>query len=340
MRELVNAPGVVFDADDLVTLYAEDWNELVAFVEGISGGVVGAQIYVASGVPSDSLGLDGDLYINSANGNLYQKLSSTWGSPLFNIMGPAGAVGATGATGPTGPAGTVDLFTSIPDVPHSYTGYGSDLVAVSPSEDGLSFVPNSIWDYSIDLIKAACYSISQVIFSFRYTDGPFDIISSGGHGDGVASYFYGPELIDWSRSIHFCAWSQILHFVTPTKFVFGPWVDTISHLGVYNSAYFYKSGTKFYAGQDNGSSAESTDITSYVTGLDTSTRIAHKFEMFITPGVKTIFKVDGVVVATLDKFAPVHTGTFKELCGFLVDQNSDSSDLEFYFPMLGMRYLS
>lgn len=40
MRELQNIPGVTFDEEDLLTLYAEDWNQLVAAVVALqqSGG--------------------------------------------------------------------------------------------------------------------------------------------------------------------------------------------------------------------------------------------------------------------------------------------------------------
>ena len=51
-----------------------------------------------------TIGEEGDLYINTNNGNLYQ----TTGGKLVlvgNIMGPAGAAGKQGATGPAGPQG-------------------------------------------------------------------------------------------------------------------------------------------------------------------------------------------------------------------------------------------
>ena len=67
-------------------------------------GADGAKWYSGSGAPSGALGVNGDLYLNTANGDLYQKASGTW-SIIDNITGPTGATGSTGATGPTGPAG-------------------------------------------------------------------------------------------------------------------------------------------------------------------------------------------------------------------------------------------
>lgn len=70
-----------------------------------SNGADGATILTGSGAPSDGNGNDGDLYMNTANGDVYQKGSGAWGSAIANITGPAGATGATGATGAQGPQG-------------------------------------------------------------------------------------------------------------------------------------------------------------------------------------------------------------------------------------------
>lgn len=45
-------------------------------------------IIFGAGVPSDSIGLEGDTYINTTNGDVYQKGASTWGSPTGNFSGP------------------------------------------------------------------------------------------------------------------------------------------------------------------------------------------------------------------------------------------------------------
>ena len=63
------------------------WNSLPYFSSG--GGGSGAWI-VGSGVPDPGDGDDGDMYLNSANGDLYQKVAGAWGSPVANIKGPPG----------------------------------------------------------------------------------------------------------------------------------------------------------------------------------------------------------------------------------------------------------
>jgi hypothetical protein len=67
---------------------------------------------VGTGAPSDTEGLDGDLYVNASNGDVYgPKAGGAWGTSAFNVKGPigltgpTGATGSTGATGATGPAG-------------------------------------------------------------------------------------------------------------------------------------------------------------------------------------------------------------------------------------------
>ena len=61
-----------------------------------------------SGVPAGTLGVFGDFYLNTTNGNVYYKSNATTWVLTGSIMGPAGATGAQGPqglTGATGPAG-------------------------------------------------------------------------------------------------------------------------------------------------------------------------------------------------------------------------------------------
>ena len=67
------------------------------------------KILTGTGTPANSLGKDGDLYINTSNGNYYQKDNSKW-SLKGNLTGPKGDTGATGDTGPQGPPGVGGAF--------------------------------------------------------------------------------------------------------------------------------------------------------------------------------------------------------------------------------------
>jgi hypothetical protein len=65
----------------------------------------GSAWHQGAGAPSSGLGVDGDFYLNTANGDLYQKASGAWGAAVANITGPQGATGSQGPQGETGPQG-------------------------------------------------------------------------------------------------------------------------------------------------------------------------------------------------------------------------------------------
>lgn len=81
-------------------------------VTGVTGvtGTAGATTRSGAGVPSNSLGVDGDFYLNVSTDDLYLKASSVYAivASLKGSSGPAGATGSlgtTGAVGTTGPSG-------------------------------------------------------------------------------------------------------------------------------------------------------------------------------------------------------------------------------------------
>lgn len=94
------------------------------FLAGLSpsGGSVW---YTGAGAPSAGLGANGDLYLNTSNGDIYQKAAGSWGSPIENITGPTGATGAIGATGPAGTNGAT-WYTGA-GAPSAGTGVDGDL---------------------------------------------------------------------------------------------------------------------------------------------------------------------------------------------------------------------
>ena len=68
-----------------------------------------------SGAPSDSLGINGDLYLDTVTDDVYQKAAGTY-SIVANIKGSdgaAGADGADGADGAPGSAGTTQIVVEI-----------------------------------------------------------------------------------------------------------------------------------------------------------------------------------------------------------------------------------
>ena len=57
--------------------------------QGMQGwsGLDGAQWYQGAGAPV-ALHHDGDFYLNKTNGDVYEQVSGSWGSPVGNLMGP------------------------------------------------------------------------------------------------------------------------------------------------------------------------------------------------------------------------------------------------------------
>ena len=59
---------------------------------------VGTKIYSGSGAPDSATGLNGDYYLDTVSGNLYNKTSSGSWQLLMNIVGPQGMTGAKGSS--------------------------------------------------------------------------------------------------------------------------------------------------------------------------------------------------------------------------------------------------
>jgi hypothetical protein len=78
-----------------------------------SGGTSGGSSWLTgTGVPDPSLGVDGDLYLNDSNGDVYQKISGSW-HLVANIEGPQGPAGPSGPTIP--PTGNANQVYATPD---------------------------------------------------------------------------------------------------------------------------------------------------------------------------------------------------------------------------------
>jgi hypothetical protein len=73
---------------------------------------VATKWYTGNVPPLPSIGNQNDLFLEAANGDVYQKAAGGWNF-VTNIVGPAGSIGLSGATGlqgpigPTGPAGSI-----------------------------------------------------------------------------------------------------------------------------------------------------------------------------------------------------------------------------------------
>jgi len=72
----------------------------------VGGGTGGTSVTFLSGAvaPTADKGVDGDVYLNTSNGDLHKKASGAW-TLLMNLKGATGAQGTAGAQGIQGVKG-------------------------------------------------------------------------------------------------------------------------------------------------------------------------------------------------------------------------------------------
>lgn len=105
--------------------------------QGIRGENGATWLYGAD-VPSNDLGVNGDLYLNQSTWNVYVKIVGTW-SVYLNIQGATGSVGATGAQGEQGVPGiTKTLILTDTIVNLSLTAVSTRHLSLSGGNAGLT----------------------------------------------------------------------------------------------------------------------------------------------------------------------------------------------------------
>jgi len=124
--------------------------------QGVEGdpGIIGSQIYTDDGAPSDTLGVNGDFYLNNLNGDYYKKAAGTWGSPQGNLTPGSGETNTAsnlgGGVGVYEGKSAVDLqFNSLSDDQFSETSNVISLIVAAPAPD---YTPPAIKYYDADEI--------------------------------------------------------------------------------------------------------------------------------------------------------------------------------------------
>lgn len=96
--------------DDVYKQVSGAWSSPIANVKGSTGptgatgatGTPGSVWYSGAGAPVTTHN-NGDYYLNTSNGDVYEQVAGSWGSPIENLTGPTGASGS-GSGNVTGPA--------------------------------------------------------------------------------------------------------------------------------------------------------------------------------------------------------------------------------------------
>ena len=85
-----------------------------------AAGTPGSVWYSGAGTPSSGTGINGDYYLNTSNGDVFLKVSGSWGTRIENLTGPAGTgsgtVTSVSVTSANGFAGTVATASTTPAI--------------------------------------------------------------------------------------------------------------------------------------------------------------------------------------------------------------------------------
>lgn len=89
----VGANGEFYIRTDNTSIYgpktAGSWGSGTSLIG--PAGTNGSVWYSGSGAPSSGTGANGDYYLDTASGDVYQKAAGAWGSSITNLTGPSGA---------------------------------------------------------------------------------------------------------------------------------------------------------------------------------------------------------------------------------------------------------
>jgi len=84
---------------DVYTKAVTGWGIPIDNITGPVGPTGAASTwYTGAGVPGVGLGADGDMYLDTSNGDVYQKVAGSWGVPIENIAGVPGPNTVTTST--------------------------------------------------------------------------------------------------------------------------------------------------------------------------------------------------------------------------------------------------
>ncbi len=165
--ELVDADGALGTTGSIIRINAAG---------GSGGGGSASSWYAASGTPTVSFGVDGDMYLDSASGNFYKKESGTW-NLKGNLRGPQGPVGSQGPQGIQGPAGTPgaqgpqgETGPQGPQGPQGLVGpAGADGVDGTDGQDGAQG-PQGLQGPAGVSPKTSLKTISAATYTFELSD--------------------------------------------------------------------------------------------------------------------------------------------------------------------------
>lgn len=103
----------------------------------VHNGLNGSRIYTSTVAPTNDIGSDNDIFINTATTELYQKLSGTWGTPKATLKGEPGTRGPQ--------------ISVISGVPSSTSGYIEGDLCIDQNTSLLYELRSGVWEQRIKL---------------------------------------------------------------------------------------------------------------------------------------------------------------------------------------------
>lgn len=267
---------------------------------GITG-TAGSQFYVGSGVPDSATGTNGDLYLNSATGDVYKKATGSWGSPAANIKGSTGATGSTGPAGPTGSAGATGPTGATGSAGTNGTNGTSGAAATVSVGTTATLSPGSAATVTNSGTSNAA------IFNFGI---PAGAAGSGGGGGGIVSVSALPTASDSTAGSLYRLLSGSSTGILTTQ---GTEFDSGTSFGGFNGPYVfdgnastsYAGGGSNYVGLDFGAGK-----TKQITQIRYMGRPGLESRMVsgVFQGSNTSQTTGFVTIATVTASPPVNPG--------------------------------
>ena len=129
-------------------------------------GLDGSRIYTGTTAPS-TLRSNGDIYINTTNGNYYQQASGSWGSPIGNLTGPTGQAGQAGSMSTNLASsygtGTQYFGSGVLDFPSQNVRVGSN---INVSGSNITFYADGVYLISVSGIAQEVVNETSIGLNF------------------------------------------------------------------------------------------------------------------------------------------------------------------------------
>ena len=160
--------------------------------QGLTGltGSNGATWRTGAGVPDNASGVDGDLYVNTNNADVYKRAAGSY-SVITNIKGATGSAGGVGPEGPPGTGANV-MTASAPD-PLGLNGSHSSLVLDNAGDPVVSHYDEALGHLLLthcnDPACAPPGDVTNVVDSSAAGVGQFTSLRLDASGFPVISYY-------------------------------------------------------------------------------------------------------------------------------------------------------